>query len=1064
MLAKSGKEWYLKENYLLNIQTKDTTMRLFSCAVPVWSCAAGEISDQYRLFRKRFTLPENPGKVTLDIAADSTFMVMVNGSRLPIQQLADFPGDRTVSRCDITPLVKAGENIISVEVHYIGERFLTYRAGEAFICAEISCGDTVIAATDESWKCAVSPDMQSGLNCKLTGQLGFVFCQDARKIVPYETVDFDDSSWAAAVKVAGAEKWVYNLRQIPQLDELPYADAVICQMGYLQRKAECATFAETAFRDYLSPRRPREFFSVFDEKLLQDDMVRRSFVCSKYSGNEFVLAPLPADADGYYLVLDCGKELVGFLDAELALPEGAVVDICHGEHLDDGRVRSFVGNRNFTDRLIAKAGWNHLFYNHRRIGGRFVELHITNCNAAEIKFRYAGILPVSVPLPPAGGFACEDRLLHKINDVSIDTLKLCMHEHYEDCPWREQGLYPYDSRNQILYGYHIWGNYSYAEACLDLLGKSYDGKRYLELTSPGYTTITIPVFTMVWITELYEYYLYSGSMKLTEKWINQVDSIIDAALAEKVENMPELYHSGTGSKIWNFSEWNGELSSLKEHPQAPYNVYFVEAMRSAAKLHDSLGNSERAAFLREKAEALGKAVEKICFSETMQCYSAVAGKDDRGYEHIQAIMLANDLVPADRIVPLHMKFAKGELCGIDFSALYYLVTAMMKGNEWSRKFLIDYLRKILEPVVLSGATSLWETRQGADDFGFAGSLCHGWSSVMPYVCKHVLLGITPLSAGFKKFEVRPFAADLTNASGSVPTPAGEIFVAWKKYDDGLHVVIRHPEELECVTARFPESPVAEFKVIPYCKTSYKDNPLFISHRGESLDAPENTIPAFALSFERQSDGMECDVHFTADGKVVCNHDGDTGRVGNVKKFVAETEYAELVKVDVCDSKAGYENVSIPLFADTLKFAGNGRKYLVEIKVTDPAMPQAIIDQADAAGIAPEDLIIISFHEDVIRNFKTIAPERKALLLISGNPAIPADQVIGLLMACDADGVDIYAADNIDQEYVDTLRRAGYDFAVWTIDDAAKAGKFMDLGVDVITSNCAAKLKKELAGK
>ncbi|MBR2720982.1 MAG: glycerophosphodiester phosphodiesterase, partial [Lentisphaeria bacterium] len=35
---------------------------------------------------------------------------------------------------------------------------------------------------------------------------------------------------------------------------------------------------------------------------------------------------------------------------------------------------------------------------------------------------------------------------------------------------------------------------------------------------------------------------------------------------------------------------------------------------------------------------------------------------------------------------------------------------------------------------------------------------------------------------------------------------------------------------------------------------------WISHRGESLDAPENSLAAFKLSLERKTDGMECDVH------------------------------------------------------------------------------------------------------------------------------------------------------------------------------------------------------------
>ena len=42
--------------------------------------------------------------------------------------------------------------------------------------------------------------------------------------------------------------------------------------------------------------------------------------------------------------------------------------------------------------------------------------------------------------------------------------------------------------------------------------------------------------------------------------------------------------------------------------------------------------------------------------------------------------------------------------------------------------------------------------------------------------------------------------------------------------------------------------------------------LYISHRGESADAPENTMAAFRLAWERGTDGIECDVHRTADGR------------------------------------------------------------------------------------------------------------------------------------------------------------------------------------------------------
>jgi len=49
-------------------------------------------------------------------------------------------------------------------------------------------------------------------------------------------------------------------------------------------------------------------------------------------------------------------------------------------------------------------------------------------------------------------------------------------------------------------------------------------------------------------------------------------------------------------------------------------------------------------------------------------------------------------------------------------------------------------------------------------------------------------------------------------------------------------------------------------------------PLVIGHRGASADAPENTIAAFELALEQGADGIELDVHLTADGQPVVIHD------------------------------------------------------------------------------------------------------------------------------------------------------------------------------------------------
>src|SRR5687768_12050974 len=60
------------------------------------------------------------------------------------------------------------------------------------------------------------------------------------------------------------------------------------------------------------------------------------------------------------------------------------------------------------------------------------------------------------------------------------------------------------------------------------------------------------------------------------------------------------------------------------------------------------------------------------------------------------------------------------------------------------------------------------------------------------------------------------------------------------------------------------------------------SPELISHRGESHDAPENTMAAFRLAWEREVPAIELDVHLTKDGQLIVCHDPDTERTTGKK--------------------------------------------------------------------------------------------------------------------------------------------------------------------------------------
>lgn len=246
---------------------------------------------------------------------------------------------------------------------------------------------------------------------------------------------------------------------------------------------------------------------------------------------------------------------------------------------------------------------------------------------------------------------------------------------------------------------------------------------------------------------------------------------------------------------------------------------------------------------------------------------------------------------------------------------------------------------------------------------------------------------------------------------------------------------------------------------------------WISHRGESTDAPENTVSAFRLAMERNTDGIETDIHLTSDKVLVCCHDSDTKRTCGASRIIEQTPFAELETLDASNGKTDYRGEKIPTFAESLRLLKPGRLYYVEIKENDPEVIPAMIAEIDRAGVPREQIVMISFHADIVRQYKEAYPELKALWLTGfkkqpdGTFTPSLAEILETLKKIHADGIDAQGnMEYIDASFVGAVKNAGYCFAVWTLDTEESARYFIGAGVDSITSNCAAKIRGMIEGK
>lgn len=240
---------------------------------------------------------------------------------------------------------------------------------------------------------------------------------------------------------------------------------------------------------------------------------------------------------------------------------------------------------------------------------------------------------------------------------------------------------------------------------------------------------------------------------------------------------------------------------------------------------------------------------------------------------------------------------------------------------------------------------------------------------------------------------------------------------------------------------------------------------WISHRGESYDAPQNTLPAFELSRERATDGMTCDVRFTKDRRLVVCHDPTTCSTCDACAQIARVTYEQLCKISVVFRKGGFKGVHIPLFEDTLAALGPDRDCYIEIRENDAGLLEKTAKALEKHAVPVSQVVIISSIPQMVRAAKDVIPGVRTLLLKDcSEEGFCAECLIAELKAAHADGVDL----NADQafmtsEFIGELKSEGFFVAVWAVDGTELAARCIAAGVDSITSSRAAWLRDQLAG-
>jgi len=656
---------------------------------------------------------KKPGqRITMAVSVDTNYAFELGG-RLYFGQYADYPFDKVYDVLDLTDAASDGENRITIRCWHQGDDSSTVRGEEAGLIFEIFADDACISASgpDTVIRPVTAYAMGPGVE-HVSGQLGYTFHYDAR--IPE----------AGPVRTLCADKPLpARERPVRKLVLGEDEPAVLTVSGsYSERGGDTVgkrmQFASLTFGEQSGTRRlPSQ-----DGILLQ-------------SGE---------GEDGIFALIDTGRENAGLLSLDVEVPEDAEILTGWGEHLEDLRVRAYVGGRNFCASYFARAGRNRFVHPFRRLGMRYLELHI---RSKEARIYYAGIRTTDYPLEHETEFTCADSLHTRIFDVSKRTLLMCMHEHYEDCPWREQALYTMDSRNQMLCGYLAFRELDFPKASIRLMAQSVREDNMLELCSPARVSITIPSFSAIFLTQVYEYLVYSEKIagQPDEAFVREVLPVLRRVADEFIRRRdPEtgLIPCFTERKYWNFYEWqkglDGSISgSVSEDDvtfDAPLCAFVSFGLRSLADTLDRLGDPEGAAYYRREHFSLNEAVNRYFWDEERSAYASYINRKTGNRFHYaeltNALIVYADAAEGDRLESTLVGLTgKSGLLPATLSHCIFKYDALMRKPGTYARFVFSDIARQWGFMLEHGATTFWETIEGARDFGNAGSLCHGWSAV-----------------------------------------------------------------------------------------------------------------------------------------------------------------------------------------------------------------------------------------------------------------------------------------------------------------------------------------------
>ncbi|MDQ7936705.1 alpha-L-rhamnosidase C-terminal domain-containing protein [Lactiplantibacillus sp. WILCCON 0030] len=741
------------------------------------------------LFRRSMMITSSVNAAKVKVTADSRYKFYVNGRLVEVGPLKGNQKKWYFDELDISNYLHVGLNVIGVKVlryppvHRAGNYgVVRTKMPGLYIQGEIDTDEgTYPLVTDSGWK--------------TFNEHRFEIVSEANDFAPlqiYEKssgsevsqkwlmVDADLTSWKPAKLYEQTD--IPTILKVENLQQrtVPFMRRRLARFGGIKQLVQTDSSLE-----------------IWNSFLLDDQPIA-------IAANQRTIVEITANA-----------EQTGYLRLSVAGGAGTRIKILQSEAYVKPETQTVNGLTIHVkgDREDEKNGYLDGFYDTYTVGGtgtsaspevyvpfwlrtfRFIRLEIETGDQplTLTQFNYES---TGYPLTVKTEVQTSDASLHQIWQLSERTLRRCMHETYEDCPYYEQQQYLMDTRAQILYTYAISADDRLARKAIDDFKCSQNPDGTLNASSPNFEENIIPTFSVYYIWMVYDHMMYFDDHQLLKDNLETIKRILTYFEAHVTD---EGYLDNLGglngiSRYWSFidwaAEWNqtsGVPTAVKYGPVTIESLLYLYGLQAAIKIMIHLGFDKLANKYLDQAEKLRAAIKRNCIGENGMIQDgpglAIYSQHARVFGILTHVLsYEQGRLSLVRTIEHRQDYAQ---CSVAMS--FYLFAALKQVGLYSES---NQYWDIWRRMLAKHCTTSVEAEAGER------SECHAWGALALYELPTTILGVSPATPGYRTVSIKPTPGYLKWAKGSVKTPVGVVNVDWRMKDGQMNLNYDAPVEVE----------------------------------------------------------------------------------------------------------------------------------------------------------------------------------------------------------------------------------------------------------------------------